>query len=223
MNSPDISIYNQFWTTTGESADVFEVEGAQPGGAGDHYPRPILKQIFELAHRAGLRVAYWPYLGPLDFQPCPGNEQGLTPNPKVFKAYTKLKAEEARLAEEHQCEMFWLGGEWNPGYEHGPEFQKVLQAVRSNFSGAILVEFLFCDRYWANEVLTKTNPDYLGLSMLIFPMSKDYTGSPSYFQSCMHGPTTELPTRNPTRRAASYISQKETSTFRNRQTSSRRR
>ena len=184
VNSPDVAIYNQFWTTTSESADVHEIEGAQPGagGAGNCYPRRLLRQVFDIAHKKAIRVAYWPYLGPLSYESCPGWEGALSPTPAVFDAYRKLKAEEAKLAEEHQCEMFWLGGEWNEGYKHGRDFEKVLEAVRSNFSGAILVEFLFCDEYRANEVLTEIDPkhfqlmDYLGLSMLIFPMSKDYNG-----------------------------------------------
>jgi len=72
--------------------------------------------------------------------------------------------------------------------------EQILDAVRSNFSADLVVEFLYCDEGSWKQVLTRVDRkrfelmDYMGLSMNIFPMSPDYNGIRTY-ASIKYDPT----------------------------------
>ena len=185
-----ISLYVPYYTETPESDKIFPIYDTSQYGTPWHgfqliesWPPELIEDTMDVAHQIGLRLAYWPNVGPIT-EGWPW-ENALDPIPTVFKAYREFKAEQARLAEKHQCECFWIGNEWNRSYTHGESWKRILEAVRDNFSASIVVEFLYPDPGWWEMVLTKVTPtffelmDYTGLSMNLFPMSPDYWGGPS--------------------------------------------
>jgi len=88
----------------------------------ESWPPELIERTLDLAHQLGFRVAYWPNVGPItEGWPWEG---ALEPTPGVLKAYQEFKAEQAALAEKHQCESFWIGNEWNKSYEHGSAWSR---------------------------------------------------------------------------------------------------
>jgi len=165
----------------------------------ESWPPELIERTLDLAHELGFHVAYWPNVGPVT-EGWPW-ENALDPVPPVFKAYREFKAEQAELAEKHRCESFWIGNEWNRSYTHGEAWKRILEAVRANFSGAIVVEFLYCGIGPWEQVPTQVDPacfevmDYMGLSMNLFPMSHDYNGVETCDPACYSPTVTELAAR----------------------------
>jgi hypothetical protein len=150
----------------------------------ESWPTELIEKTIDLAHQLGLRVAYWPNVGPITYGLA--WEGALEPTPAVLKAYEEFKADQAALAEKHKCESFWLGNEWNNSYKYGDAWKSILESVRASFSGAIVVEFHFNSPNLWKEVTTSFEPnsfkvmDYIGLSMIEWPMSPDYEGFEQY-------------------------------------------
>ena len=186
-----ISLWVPYYTESPTSDEIFPVYDTTKYGTpwygyrlDESWPPEMIEGALDLAHQLGFHVAYWPCVGPITFGLA--WENALDPTPSVLKAYREFKAEQAALAEKHQCESFWIGNEWNRSYSHGEAWKRILEAVRANFSGAIVVEFLFNDLNNQKQVTNAFDPesfksmDYLGLSILNFPMSRDYAGIETY-------------------------------------------
>jgi len=183
-----VALWVPFYTDHPDSDRIFTIYDSKQYGKAyygmfqmdESWPPDLIGKTLDLAHGLGFQVAYWPNVGPVT--QAQAWEGALNPTPAVFMAYREFKAEQAALAEKHQCEMFWIGNEWNKSYIYGEEWRKILEAVRNNFSGAILVEFLYQGEWEWKRILEKVDPscfelmDYMGLSMILFPMSPDYSG-----------------------------------------------
>lgn len=196
-----ISLFVPYYTETPTSDKIEPIYDTGPIFHNEYRPRldeswppELIERTMDLAHSLGLQIAYWPCVGPITNGMA--WEGALEPTPDVLKAYQAFKADQAALAEKHQCESFWVGNEWNRSYEHGDTWRQILEAVRSNFSADILVEFLYCDEEWWEQVLTQVDPgcfermDHMGLSMNLYPLSSDYTGwTPGGSHTIKYNPT----------------------------------
>jgi hypothetical protein len=194
-----ISLWVPYYTESPTSDRIFPIYDASGYGGlygfqlDESWPPALIESTFDLAHELGLGVAYWPNVGPVTHGLA--WEGALDPTPEVLEAYRQFKAEQATLAEKHQCEMFWVGNEWNQSYLHGEEWKSILGAIRDRFSGAIAIEFLYCDWGWWEYVLNRVDErcfestDYVGLSMNIFPMASENTSGTEPCDPAYYSPT----------------------------------